>query len=253
MDAIRYFIELSYIGTRYAGFQVQDNAPTIQSEVEKALRVLLREDVRCTGSSRTDAGVHAYQNYFHFDLEREIPPGTPYRLNAILPPDISVQGLWRMGEGAHCRFDALSRSYKYVIYRRKDPFLQDRGWFLPYPLDGDMLQACASVIAQYQDFSAFAKRNSQAKTHICRIHRSFWEEKEGCWVYYVESNRFLRGMVRGLVGTMVQAARGRMDTEGFRSIIESGDQQQADFTAPGKGLYLEHVRFPAGYFGPVLE
>jgi tRNA pseudouridine38-40 synthase len=253
LTSFRYFLELSYLGTRYAGFQIQENAHTVQAEVERALTVLLREEVRCTGSSRTDAGVHAFQNYFHFNVSQEVPSGTPYRLNAILPPDIAVLGLWGVGDGAHCRFDAISRSYRYVIYRRKDPFLDGRGWFLPYPLDGDALQACAAMIPAYEDFSAFAKRNSQAKTHICRILHSTWEEHPWGWAYRVEANRFLRGMVRGLVGTMVQAGRGKLDMDGFRSILEKRDNQLADFTAPGKGLFLERVRFPEGYFGTSLE
>jgi tRNA pseudouridine38-40 synthase len=253
LTSIRYFIELSYRGTRYAGFQIQLNAHTVQAEVERALGVLLREEVKCTGSSRTDAGVHARQNYFHFNVAQEIPPGTPYRLNAILPPDIAVRGLWRMEEDDHCRFDALSRSYRYIIYARKDPFLEGRGWFLPFPLDGDVLKACAAIIPDYEDFSSFAKRNSQAKTHICRMLASEWKEYSWGWEYHVEANRFLRGMVRGLVGTMVQAGRGKLTTEGFGKILEARDNQQADFTAPGKGLFLECVRFPEGYFGASLE
>lgn len=240
---LRYFLELAYKGTRYAGFQVQDNAPTIQAEVERALATLCREPVSCTGSSRTDAGVHAEQNYFHFDSPLELPGSYVYKLNAILPPDIAVRSLRAVAPDAHCRFDARYRRYRYTLYTRKDPFLDDRGWFFPYPLDGAILDATAALVARQEDFTAFAKRNSQVRHHRCQIMESRWEAVPHGWVYYVQANRFLRGMVRGLVGTMVQAARGRMDLAGFQAVMEGGDNRAADFTAPGKGLCLVEVGF----------
>lgn len=245
---MRYFLELSYKGTRYAGFQVQANAVTVQAEVERALATLYRTGIRCTGSSRTDAGVHAHQNFFHFDFDGEIQAGHVYKLNAILPRDIAVRSLRKVHADAHCRFDAVSRRYAYMIYTRKDPFLDDRAWFFPYPLDGRVLAETARMVAGHQEFMAFAKRNSQVKTHQCRIMESTWEEIEHGWIYRVRANRFLRGMVRGLVSTMVQAARGRMDAEGFRQILLGTDNQAADFSAPGHGLFLEEVAYPAGYF-----
>jgi tRNA pseudouridine38-40 synthase len=244
----RFFLELSYLGTRYSGFQVQDNANTIQAEIEKALAVLLREKVACTGSSRTDAGVHAFQNYFHFDFDGTIPAGTIYRLNAILPMDIAVKSLWMMLPGAHCRFDAVGRRYQYVLYDRKDPFLEDRAWFYPYPLEASILHEAARQMLQTVDFTSFAKRNSQVKTFDCRISESVWERTEEGWIYRVQANRFLRGMVRGLVGTMLQAGRGNLNMEQFKAVIENKNNQEADFSAPGKGLYLAEVIYPAGYF-----
>jgi tRNA pseudouridine38-40 synthase len=245
---MRYFLELSYKGTNYAGFQVQANAATVQAEVERALATLYRREIGCTGSSRTDAGVHAHQNYFHFDYEGDIPEGHVYKLNAILPRDIAVRSVRGMHADAHCRFDAVSRRYTYMMYSRKDPFQDDRGWFYPYPLDGRVLAETAALVAGHGDFTAFAKRNSQVKTHQCRILESRWEEVPHGWAYRVRANRFLRGMVRGLVGTMVQAARGRMDAEGFRKVLLGSDNQAADFSAPGHGLFLEEVAFPDGYF-----
>jgi tRNA pseudouridine38-40 synthase len=244
----RFFLELSYKGTRYSGFQVQENANTIQSEIEKALTVLLREKVTCTGSSRTDAGVHGLQNYFHFDFDGLIPAGTMYRLNAILPADIAVQSLRLMGAAAHCRFDAVARRYQYVLYERKDPFLEDRAWFYPYPLDQALLDEAARQVKQTLDFTSFAKRNSQVKTFDCRIMESAWERTAAGWIYRVQANRFLRGMVRGLVGTMLQAGRGNLSLEEFKAVIEGKNNQEADFSAPGKGLYLVEVIYPAGYF-----
>lgn len=240
------------MGTRYSGFQVQDNAPTVQGEVEKALRVLLRREVVCTGSSRTDAGVHAVRNYFHFDLEQDLPVGLVYRMNAILPSDISVRAVVPVRDDAHCRFDAVSRSYRYVLYREKDPFLVDRGWYYPFPLDTGLLADLAREVLLTVDFSSFAKRNTQVKTFRCTILESAWVDTEAGLEYHVKGNRFLRGMVRGLVGTMLQAGRGRMGLEGFREIIRRGDNRLSDFTPPGRGLYLMDVSYPDGYFaGPV--
>jgi tRNA pseudouridine38-40 synthase len=245
---MRYFLELTYKGTRYAGFQVQANARTVQSEVERALSVLYREEIGCTGSSRTDAGVHARQNFFHFDTEQEIPEGHVYKLNAILPPDIAVRSIRPMPADAHCRFDAISRYYTYRIYTRKDPFLDDRGWFYPFPLDAAVLGETASLVLGTHDFGAFAKRNSQVKTFRCQLMESRWAAVEHGWEYHVRGNRFLRGMVRGLVGTMVRAARGGGGVDAFRAVMASGDNQQADFTAPGHGLMLVEVAYQEGYF-----
>jgi tRNA pseudouridine38-40 synthase len=193
--------------------------------------------------------VHAIQNFFHFDYNGAIADGHVYKLNAILPADIAVRSLKPVGDDAHCRFDALSRSYRYHIYIRKDPFLDDRAWFFPYPLDGRVLAETAALVAGHEEFMALSKRNSQVKTHRCRILESRWEAVPQGWIYHVKANRFLRGMVRGLVATMVQAARGRMDIEGFRSVLSGTDNQQADFSAPGKGLFLVGVEYPVGYFG----
>jgi len=244
----RFFLELSYKGTGYSGFQVQENANTVQAEIEKALAVLLREKIYCTGSSRTDAGVHGLQNYFHFDFAGDVPAGTVYRLNAILPGDIAVKSLRLVGPGSHCRFDAVARRYQYVLYERKDPFLEDRGWFYPYPLDPAILHEAARQVLQTVDFTSFAKRNSQVKTFDCRIMESTWERTADGWIYNVQANRFLRGMVRGLVGTMLQAGRGKLSVEQFKAVIEGKNNQEADFSAPGKGLYLVEVIYPADYF-----
>lgn len=244
----RYFLELTYKGTRYSGFQVQDNANTVQAEIEKALAVLLRESVVCTGSSRTDAGVHSRQNYFHFDFEGEITNTIVYRLNAILPADIAVRTLRGLLPEAHCRFDAIARRYEYVLYNQKDPFLEDRAWFYPYPLDQGVLEEVAGIVLETTDFTSFAKRNSQVNNFRCGIRKSVWQKTANGWIYIVEGNRFLRGMVRGLVGTMLQAGRGNITVDRFREIIISGDNQQADFAAPAKGLFLVEVIYPSEYF-----
>jgi len=245
----RYFLELAYKGTRYSGFQVQDNAVTVQFEVERALGVFLKGRVELTGSSRTDAGVHAEQNFFHFDWEGELPQRFLYALNAILPGDIVLKSVRPVAPEAHCRFLAISREYSYLIYREKDPFLEDRAWFFPYALDLGVMRAAAGVVLGQHDFDAFSKRNTQVRTKVCTVLRSEWVERDFGLEYRVEANRFLRGMVRGLVGTMVKAGRGGMDASGFADVLAGGDQAKADFSAPARGLFLKRVGYPEGVLG----
>jgi len=240
----RYFLELSYKGTAYSGFQSQHNANTIQAEVEKAFATLQRETVSLTGSSRTDAGVHALQNYFHFDYNSDMHSQFVYKMNAILPPDIVIKKIIPVKGDAHCRFDASGREYHYYIYRRKNPFLEDRAFYFPYKLDLEKMQAAAALIRNYEDFTSFSKRNTQVKTFLCKISESEWYPEENCIVYHVSANRFLRGMVRGLAGTMLQVGRDKISLEEFRAIIENKDNRAADFSAPGKGLFLSKVNFP---------
>lgn len=243
---MRYFIEVAYKGTKFNGFQVQDNAQTVQSAIDHALSTLMREAIETTGSSRTDAGVHALQNFLHFDLDRPLHPQFTYKVNAILPPDILLRNVYEVGDDAHSRFAALSRSYEYTIYMQKDPFLQDRGYFFPYRLDLDLLQEAAGVLREYQDFMTFSKRNTQVRTYMCNIMESGWTMYEGRLVYNVKANRFLRGMVRGLVGTMLRVGRGKLTMQGFREAIESRNCVNADFAVPPQGLFLMEVCYPEG-------
>jgi tRNA pseudouridine38-40 synthase len=245
----RYFIEVSYKGTRYAGSQVQANAVSVQAELERALEIYCRRPVPLTGSSRTDAGVHARQNFYHFDLQEPLNPRAIYNLNAILPADIMVRRFIPVPAAAHCRFDAIAREYEYFIYQFKDPFLYDRAYYFPYTLDMAGLEAAAAIIGEYTDFTSFAKRNSQVKTFTCHIQVSEWRRGENGAIYRVQANRFLRGMVRGLVGTMLQVGRGKITLEAFRKIIEAKDCTQADFSVPGHGLFLQQVVYPENYFG----
>jgi tRNA pseudouridine38-40 synthase len=240
----RYFLELSYKGTAYSGFQSQQNTgKTIQAEVEKAFAVLQRSEVTMTGSSRTDAGVHALQNFFHFDYEGEIHPQFVYKVNAILPDDIVIRKLIQVGAEAHCRFDAVSREYRYYIYRSKDPFLQDRAFYFPYRLSLERMKEAAGVVKEYTDFRSFSKRNTQVKTFECQIEESEWEVEGECLVYHVKANRFLRGMVRALTATMLQVGRGKLDMAGFRAVIEARDCTKASFAVPARGLFLEKVGY----------
>lgn len=239
----RYFLELTYRGTAYSGFQIQENAATIQLEVTRAMETYFRVPFLLTGSSRTDAGVHAEQNFFHFDTDLAIDNRNVYNLNALLPADIAVRGIHPVPDQAHCRFDAVSREYAYTIYPVKNPFLADRGWLYPYPLSFPLLQEGASIIREYQDFTSFSKRNTQVKSFLCQIEESEWTEQGDVLVYRVKANRFLRGMVRGLVGTMLRLGREQISIDTFRSIIEARDCTRADFSTPPQGLILKRVYF----------
>ncbi len=244
----RYFLEVAYKGTNYSGFQIQKNANSIQAEIEKAFEILQKQKVTLTGSSRTDAGVHALQNFFHFDFEDELNSQFLYRMNAILPDDIVVKNLLPVKADAHCRFDAISREYKYFIYQNKDPFLKEDAFYFPYKLNVELMQQAAEILRAHTDFTSFSKRNTQVKSFICHISEGDWEWKEDCLVFYVRADRFLRGMVRALVATMLKIGREKMSMEEFKEIIEKKDCTKATFAAPAKGLFLVHVNFVDDYF-----
>ena len=245
----RYFLEVSYKGTNYSGFQAQQNAHTVQAEVEGAFTTLQREKVILTGSSRTDAGVHALQNFFHFDYEGAIDAQFVYKMNAILPADVVIRGIYPVKPDAHCRFHALSRAYRYVIYRRKDPFLNDRAFYFPYKLDMERMQEAAELVLTYTNFQAFSKTNTQVKNFNCAIIKSSWSVDGDLLNYNVEANRFLRGMVRALTATMLLVGRGKITVAGFRNIIEGGDNGRARFGVPAHGLFLLAVKYDEAIMG----
>lgn len=244
----RYFISVLYKGTQYAGFQIQDNANSIQFEVEKALRIFFKISVQLTCSSRTDAGVHALSNYFHFDSDampgEEIVARSLYNLNAILPQDIVVKAIFPVPDHWHSRFTASAREYWYYLYQAKDPFLSDRAFYYPYKLDLAALNHAAALLREYTDFTSFSKRNTQVKTFNCSIEKSEWVEANGMIIYQVKANRFLRGMVRGLVGTMLRVGSHKISLEEFSKIIESKNCSKADFSVPPQGLFLINVFYP---------
>ena len=238
----RYFIEVSYKGTSYSGFQKQHNANSIQSELENALKIYYKQNFELTGSSRTDAGVHASQNFFHFDILTAIKDDA-YNLNAILPDDIVVKRIFKVDDNVHCRFDALSREYHYYIYQQKNPFLQGRACYIPYTIELNLLQSAAKEIMNHTDFTSFSKRNTQVKTFLCNIYLSEWTQEADCIVYKIKANRFLRGMVKGLVGTMLLMGKGKINLEEFTAIITAKDCTKADFSVPPDGLFLSKVVF----------
>ena len=239
----RYFLEVAYKGTAFSGFQSQENANTVQAEIERAIQILQKDSVEMTGSSRTDAGVHALQNFFHFDYKGTINPHFTYKLNAILPGDIVIKNLKPVPDNAHCRFDAISREYSYYIYRHKDPFLKDRAFFFPYKLDIARMQEAATTLKDFSDFTSFSKRNTQVKTFICQITESNWSADGDCLVYTVKANRFLRGMVRALTATMLKVGRGKISLDEFKDIIAAKDCTRASFAVPPHGLFLNSVNY----------
>jgi tRNA pseudouridine38-40 synthase len=247
----RFFIEVGYNGTDLCGFQIQDGQETVQSVVSAALQTVIKEPIALTGSSRTDAGVHAKQNFFHFDTEQTITAKHIYSLNAILPPTVVIHHIYAVAPQAHARFDALSRTYIYTVTTKKDPFLIDKAWHFPFPVLLETLQAMALELINHQDFEAFSKKNAGNKTNICAIEISSWQTiSPSIFTYTVKSNRFLRGMVRGLVGTMLRIARQspskEVAVEAFKSVILSKDPSLCDFSTPAKGLVLETVAYPIG-------
>jgi tRNA pseudouridine38-40 synthase len=246
----RYFIEVAYRGTRYSGFQVQENANTIQSEIEKAFQVLHRGPVLLTGSSRTDAGVHALQNYFHFDYDAPVHAQFVYKMNALLPEDIVVRSIHEMPPSAHCRFDASSREYAYRIHRFKNPFLQQTSFFFPYKLDLELMQEAAGLVQRQTNFFAFCKTNSQVKNFDCRILRSGWELNGEELVFTIEANRFLRGMIRLLTAALLKLGRHKISMEQFEQYFRG--ESKSGYSVPAHGLFLKEVKYPPHYFSTLV-
>lgn len=242
----RYALQVMYDGTAFNGSQIQGEQATVQLSLNTALATLLRQPVETVGASRTDEGVHALGNMYHFDVEKFLSADDIYRINSILPLAVSVRAIFKVAADFNARFDAASRRYRYRIYRKKNPFLFHRALHFPYRVEKKVLDETAAALMEYTDFESFSKRGAQVKTYNCHILRSCWEEVGEELHYIVEANRFLRGMVRGLVGTQLRAARGKHDVAEFRQIIESKDCSNADFSPKGWGLYLEEVVYPEG-------
>ena len=239
-----YFLRVRYNGKNFAGFQIQDNANTVQGEIEKAMEIFFKQPIQLTGSSRTDAGVHAKCNYFHFKTDLEHVEESAYNINAILSGDIAVEGIFRVPGDAHSRFAAIERSYSYHIYHRKNPFLEDFSWYYPYPLNLELMNTAAELFVGKHDFTSFSKKHTQVFTNDCTIINAIWKQEGEEMVFRVTGNRFLRGMVRALVGTMVRVGRGKLEIGDVKQILEARDNTMADFSAPAHGLFLEDVLYP---------
>lgn len=246
----RYFIELSYDGTCYHGWQVQPNAVTVQEVLDKALATVLRQPVETVGCGRTDTGVHATQFFAHFDVESiDHGPSTIdqriiHSLNAILPKDIAIKRIMPVRDEAHARFDATQRSYEYHIHFEKDPFRLNRSWELRDKPDIALMNTAAMIMMEYTDFSCFSKSNTQTFTNNCKISRAEWVEHEGEIVFHISADRFLRNMVRAIVGTLMEIGRKEMEPERIRQIIESKNRGNAGTSVPACGLYLTEVQYP---------
>lgn len=253
----RYFIEVAYKGMNYSGFQIQENANTIQAEIEKAFNIIQGVSllpfpqgegpgVRLTGSSRTDTGVHALQNFFHFDYEDAINPQFVYKMNALLPRDIVVKNLFQMPSSAHSRFDATSREYIYNIHRFKDPFLQATSLYFPYKLDIELMLHASELLKQQTKFFAFSKTNTQVKNFNCSIIKSQWIVGENTLAYTIEANRFLRGMVRAITATLLKVGRHKLSIAEFEKLFT--EEKKAGYSVPAHGLFLTKVNYPQNYF-----
>lgn len=249
----RYFIEIEYRGTRFSGFQAQLNAKTIQGDLNKALEIVLKTDIVTTTSSRTDAGVHACQNFLHFDTDIQLPSSTIYNLNAILNEDIVVNKIFKVPLDAHSRFDATSRKYMYKVCQKRNAFDYEYEYFVPYKLNISLMNEAASYLLSVDDFTSFSKKHTDTKTNICKLTTSNWIQTKDSIEYHVESNRFLRGMVRALVGTLLQLGRGKINMTKFKEIVHSHNCNFADFSAPAHGLFLMNVNYPESILNnPIL-
>jgi tRNA pseudouridine38-40 synthase len=247
----RYFIEVCYDGSDFGGFQIQTNQVSIQGAVEQALATIYRVSISLTGASRTDAGVHALQNFLHFDTDIEVTGKHIYNLNSILPKSIVVKAIYGVPDNAHCRFDAIKRSYIYKIHSQKDPFLEGRSWYYPFPVDVSALQQAADLLLTFTDFESFSKKNTTVNTFDCTITKANWVQEGSLLSFNIDANRFLRGMIRGLVGTMLQVGRGHTNLVNWEEIIRSKNEQNVDFSTPAHGLYLSSIQYP-DYFQKIV-
>ncbi|RDY60848.1 tRNA pseudouridine(38-40) synthase TruA [Flagellimonas nanhaiensis] len=246
---MRYFIRFSYLGKAYHGWQKQPNAITVQEVLENGLSTLLRSNTEIVGAGRTDTGVHAKEMYAHFDYEPIADKNDlVYRLNAFLPEDISVYGIHKMQENAHARFDAVERTYEYWVVQSKNPFYKDLAHFARYPLDIESMNAAASFLKEHDDFECFSKSNTDVKTFICDVRHAKWETKEDRLIFTISADRFLRNMVRAIVGTLLDVGMGKMKPEEINNVIKSKSRSEAGVSVPAKGLYLTKVLYPQDIF-----
>jgi tRNA pseudouridine38-40 synthase len=246
----RYFLEMAFRGTAFHGWQVQKNAISVQSLLNHALSVLMKEIVETTGAGRTDTGVHARYFVAHFDSEKDRLAGNTgflNKLNRILHPDISVFSVRKVPAEAHARFDAMSRTYVYQIITRKDPFMQDYAWQLRYKPEIHLMNKAAGYLRDVEDFTSFSRLHSQTHTNICKVSQAEWSEQGELLVFTITADRFLRNMVRAIVGTLVDVGRGKTNLEEFMSIIGSKNRSNAGQSVPAKGLFLSAISYPANY------
>ena len=250
---MRYFIELSYDGAAYCGWQRQPNDPSVQQTLEQALSTLLREQVEVVGAGRTDTGVNASYYVAHFDSQKGVEDCAKlvYKLNLILPQDVAVSRVREVRAEAHARFDAVEREYTYYLSQRKNPFRRHSAWQYYVPLDVERMNEAARALTEYEDFTSFAKLNSNNKTNICRVTRAEWrraEWDEDLLIFTIRADRFLRNMIRAIVGTLVDVGRGRYTVEEFRDILHSRDLSRSSAGAPAVGLFLSDVRYDDGVY-----
>jgi tRNA pseudouridine38-40 synthase len=244
----KYFLEISYKGTNYHGWQIQKNAHSVQQEFNNALFKLFQTKISSIGSGRTDTGVHAEQQFVQVEMEKEINDDHIFKLNHILPPDISINNFFRVKERSSVRYDAVSRTYEYRICRVKNPFLQDMVCFFWKDLDIDKMNMAAKVLLKFNDFESFSKVNTSTPHFLCDMFKAEWFQKGDLLIFRIEANRFLRGMVRAIVGTLLEVGLGRLSVAEFEKIIEKKDRKAAGRAAPASGLFLIKIKYPAKLF-----
>ena len=248
---MRYFLKLAYNGTPYHGWQSQPNASSVQQTLEEAMSVIFRREMKLTGAGRTDTGVHARMMYAHFDVDETIADGRSLitSLNRMAGAAIAVQDLIPVPDDAHARFDAIERTYKYFVIFEKSPFLTDSAWHCQSPLDLKRMNEAAAILMQTADFTSFAKLHSDAKTNLCKVTRAEWNEYDNVYgvpgiVFTITADRFLRNMVRAVVGTLVDVGRGRLTVDDFAEVVRKKDRCAAGTSMPPQALYLWDVKYP---------
>ena len=247
---MRYFIYLEFDGSAYSGWQIQPHSPSVQQTLEEALALFLRQNVSVTAAGRTDAGVHASEMVAHFDLDEPQDCGWMRgKLNGILPQDIAVHRIVPVKADAHARFDATARTYKYYVTLNKSAFNRNYSWFLPNEPDFEMMNRAAEILMKTVDFTSFSKLHTDTRTNDCHVTEAGWEMlPDGRWVFTITADRFLRNMVRAIVGTLMEVGRGRLTIDGFQRIIDSKDRCSAGDSAPAQGLFLYKIVYPDNLF-----
>lgn len=244
---MRFFIHLSYDGTRYHGWQIQPNGISVEGEIERCLSTILRTPIDIVGAGRTDAGVHARHMVAHFDFENEdkdFCPQLAYKLNRMLPPDISIQRIEPINEDLHARFSATARTYHYYVSTKRNPFNRHYTWLTHFDLDFPLMNEAASILMEYSDFACFCKSHTDVKTTLCDMMEAQWiQTSDTEWYFCIKANRFLRNMVRAVVGTLVEVGRHRITLQDFRNIIEGKKRTQAGESMPAHALFLELIEY----------
>ena len=244
-SVVRYFIHFAYDGTNYHGWQIQPDANSVQEELQKALSVLLRHDVEIVGAGRTDAGVHARQMVAHFEWDGQLDcQQTAYRLGRMLPRDIAIYRMEPVADDMHARFSAVRRTYHYYLHTERDPFCRQYSCELHYDLDFERMNEAGYILCTYEDFGAFCKSHSDVKTTLCKVSEAHWIQVDSThWYFRISANRFLRNMVRAVVGTMIDVGRGRITLDDFRKIVEGKQRTQAGESMPAHALFLEEIEY----------
>jgi tRNA pseudouridine38-40 synthase len=245
---LRYFLELAYFGKAYHGWQRQPNAASVQEVVENALSTLLQKKVEIVGAGRTDAGVHASQLFAHFDVEEALSENMIFRINSLLPKDIAAIDLKKVHPEAHARFDATSRSYEYHVVQRKNVFEVDTAYWVKKELDVEKMNQGAKILLEYKNFKCFSRSRTDVRTYNCDIVHAFWEESPKGLVFHIKADRFLRNMVRAIVGTLLEIGLGKMPVQEMHNIIQSGSRSEAGASVPAHGLFLTRIEYPKRIF-----